>query len=178
MFCPNCGNKIDYGERFCSKCGVSTEESVNIKKGISPMAMKLILLGAVVLIAVVVLAVVFSGVDFNSSPKAVINSFFVEVQKSNPRGASVFIDPYLFEEYGSGYVLGQIEQFSEAIKSRTLIGYSIEEVEKLGEEMATVGTRISVENWGSNELVSIYLVKREGKWYIGDLNFWLDYFTY
>lgn len=178
MFCSNCGNKIDYRERFCSKCGAPTEKSVKMKKGISPMTIKLMLLGAVVLIAVVVLAAVFSRGEVNSSPKAVIDSFFVEVKKSNPEGASVFIDPYLFEEYGPGYVLGQIERFSDAIDRGILIEYSIGEVEKLGKEMVTIETKISIENWGSNEIVPIYLVKREGKWYIMDLNFWLGYFRY
>jgi hypothetical protein len=61
MFCSNCGQEIDSGERFCSKCGSPAKKSVNTKKGISPLANILIILAVVVLIAGVVLAVVFLG---------------------------------------------------------------------------------------------------------------------
>jgi predicted nucleic acid-binding Zn ribbon protein len=59
MFCSICGQEIDSGERFCSKCGAPAKRSANTKKSISPLANILIILAVVFLIAGVILAVVF-----------------------------------------------------------------------------------------------------------------------
>ena len=56
MICSNCGQTIDPGERFCSKCGGSAKK---LKKTISPLATILIIPGAAVLIAAVVLVIIF-----------------------------------------------------------------------------------------------------------------------
>lgn len=74
MFCSNCGQKIDYRERFCSKCGAPTEKTLPAKKGLSSMAIKLIFMGIIVMIAAVILVVVFLVRDVPSEPAIVDES--------------------------------------------------------------------------------------------------------
>ena len=85
MFCSNCAQKIDSGERFCSKCGAPAEKSVNIKKGISPITTMIIILGGVVLIAVVVLAVVLSGRSTQKTLEIKGSETTVAVTTTSPR---------------------------------------------------------------------------------------------
>lgn len=59
MFCPNCGSKINYGEKFCSKCGALTEKFFSFKKGLSLKAKNLISIGSVLFIAVMIVVVFF-----------------------------------------------------------------------------------------------------------------------
>jgi len=66
MFCPNCGNKIDYGEKFCSKCGALNEKFSPTRKGLSLKAKNFISIGSVLFIAVVIVVVffLFKGLPF------------------------------------------------------------------------------------------------------------------
>ena len=73
MYCPNCGNKLNDNDKFCTKCGFNMKEEESEHK---------LPLGPVIVIIVAVMAIAVSGIFmFNQWQKSEKNSETVSNSK-------------------------------------------------------------------------------------------------
>lgn len=94
MFCINCGNKIEEGEKFCGKCGTEVQNKVNenqpIKIKLSNLIIVFVIISALIVGGVLVflnfdnISKLFSGNDVN-------DEYIEEILMSGPGGEGYFI---------------------------------------------------------------------------------------
>ena len=72
MVCPRCGSDVPEGQKFCSECGASME----VKKGLKPVHIVLIVAGSILVLLAVMIAVIVAAVKtYSKASDTVVESF-------------------------------------------------------------------------------------------------------
>lgn len=176
MFCSNCGQKIEEGERYCSGCGTGTGAAQAAVKGtgLSPELKKmLIVLAGLLVVLLIVFLVVSPFGGGQSSPKAAIESFMKAFQSGNARQLLNLLDPEITEELkqygGEEYFISIMNEF---ISEAQILNYRVNSVRQTSDTRAVAEVYVKI-RWYDGEIEEdtsdIDLVKRGGKWYIADM---------
>lgn len=91
MFCNNCGNKMEAGERFCTGCGSPLEGISEVRRGNPSRLPKIIGIAGGAVLIIVILAVLVGGTGGTGSPEQTIRSFYRQAERLDASRQADFI---------------------------------------------------------------------------------------
>lgn len=175
MFCSNCGQKNEPGDRFCRSCGSVLGASTPAHKGGSSRLFKPLAILGGLLVVILVLVAVSRRTGDHASPEAAVKSFFQAMERGNIAQVIRLIDPEILVETNiprselEESLTDGVERFQEERRQFASAEYIVGEAQ-IDNDTAQVEITVKVKEQGESETQEFtdyfYAVKRQGKWYL------------